>query len=461
MDFKIPLPEFTPKSRFIDLPKSDHQPAKKSLITPPPSYSFDSVDYPAEGTLYGAGCKGNPAFPLKPIFKNQKRILRKVLYISSGLRILLRIKNLNQFFKTIFNLFHKFDHNLFVLRQELFNHLSSQGKKQDFIYKFGKRLLFFFFGSIQVKEDGKVSLSIPDTSLKPHSFRKKIILNPRPTIREKNFQLLIIQSLIGRFVDKSPVFIHPESYEFKPSFHAFRSQSPPHVCLIYRFSLRPLTFDPHPIDHQKLEGTVLQARPFTFVFGQLFYASVQSALARSVSFNSAHLFFSQSVGKMDHLIYCCFKSFSLILLIGKNRELLDQRRKHPPCLPVIKLSQSIVDRTERGDKLSCPGLPAMLVKSIRMAGYMLIYRFLFQCRKNRLNHITHQFVLIFLKATQYTAERKAFFCYLIRKDDLDFKFVHSAPTSLFLIRFFKGYSPSFVFMSTFPGLFDEKWGKFY
>jgi hypothetical protein len=52
-------------------------------------------------------------------------------------------------------------------------------------------------------------------------------------------------------------------------------------------------------------------------------------------------------------------------------------RARDVSLKPFEMSPSIVNRAERGDKLSCPGLLAMLVKSIRIAG-MLLYCYLLQ-----------------------------------------------------------------------------------
>jgi len=130
MDFKILCPEFIPETRFVDLPESDHQPVLKPLITPSSSDMFDYVNYPAEGTLYRIGCHGDPALPLKPVVKNQKSILRKVLDTGSGLRVLFRIKSLYQFIKAFFNLFDKLQNKLFIWRQ---NFLPSTSSKISFL----------------------------------------------------------------------------------------------------------------------------------------------------------------------------------------------------------------------------------------------------------------------------------------------------------------------------------------
>ena len=78
MDFKILYPKLIPESWLIDLPKSNHQPVDKPLITPPPPYMFNSIDYPAESTLYCIRRHRDPAFSLKSVIKNQKGIPRKI-----------------------------------------------------------------------------------------------------------------------------------------------------------------------------------------------------------------------------------------------------------------------------------------------------------------------------------------------------------------------------------------------
>jgi len=99
MDLEVFCPKFIPESLFVDFPKSNHQPVNKPFITPKSPYMFDPVNYPAEGTLYRIGCHGDPALPLKPVVKNQKSMIRKVLDISSGLGVFFRIQSLNQFLK--------------------------------------------------------------------------------------------------------------------------------------------------------------------------------------------------------------------------------------------------------------------------------------------------------------------------------------------------------------------------
>jgi len=227
MDMKILFPKFIPKSRFIDFPESNHQPVDKPFITPTLSYVFNSVNYPAEGALYGIGGYWNPTFPFKPILKNQKRVVREVLNVGSGLGVLFRIKSLNQFIESSFDLFDKLYHKLFIWRQNFFQDLFVQREKQDVLHKPMERFLFLFFRSVLVKEDGKVSLSMPDTPLRPHALREKIILNPRASVREKNFQFLIIQSLLQRFSKESPIFIYPKPHRLKPFFYTFIGQGPP------------------------------------------------------------------------------------------------------------------------------------------------------------------------------------------------------------------------------------------
>jgi len=228
MDFKILCPKLIPESRLIDFPKSNHQPVDKPLITPPPPYMFNSIDYPAESTLYRIRRHRDPAFSLKPVIKNQKGIPRKILDIGSVLRILFRIKSLYQLFKASLDLFDKLHHKLF-----------GQREKQNLLHKHIKRFLLFFFRSILIKEDRKISFSMPNTPLGPHPFSKKIILNPRASVREKHLQLAIIQSLLKIFVNKLPILIHPEPDRLKPSPHPLRGQSLPHLCLIQRGSPRP------------------------------------------------------------------------------------------------------------------------------------------------------------------------------------------------------------------------------
>ena len=187
--------------------KGDHQPADQSHILPPPSFRFASVDFPAEDSLYGLSCKWNLAFSLKSIFKNQKGILRKVLYIGSGLRI----KCLNQFFKLCF-------------------YFSSKWYSYHFLYKLGKRLLFFFLESLLVKEPLSFSmaerlLESPPSESPPQS---------QALIREMNY------SYLWGWIPKS-------------------------------LSSQSLRFDLPAINHQKFEGPQFVRKSGSILFGQLFY----------------------------------------------------------------------------------------------------------------------------------------------------------------------------------------------
>jgi len=138
MDVKIFSPKFSPESRLIDLPKSNHQPVDKPLITPPSSYMFDPVDYPAEGTLDRIGGHGNPAFPLQPEIKNQKGVTRKILDIGSGLRVFLGIQRFYQMSKALFNILDQLRHQflahaaVFVLLVSL--HLGKAGSESLFFH---------------------------------------------------------------------------------------------------------------------------------------------------------------------------------------------------------------------------------------------------------------------------------------------------------------------------------------
>jgi len=157
------------------------------------------------------------------------------------------------------------------------------------LHKLVKRFLLPFFRSVLAKEDGKISLPMPDTTLRPHPFAKKIVFYSRTSIGEKHFQFAIIQSFLKRLADKFPIFIHPESYWLKPPSITLRSQSPPHLCPLQRLSSWTLTLDLRPIYHQKLEATVFKRRPIPILLSQFFNTSGQCTLTRSLSLNPENL----------------------------------------------------------------------------------------------------------------------------------------------------------------------------
>lgn len=129
--------------------------------------------------------------------------------------------------------------------------------------------------------------------------------------------------------------------------------------------------------------------------------------------------------------------------------------KNIPCLPVNELCQPVVDRAKRSDKLPWPGLMAMSVIPIGVAGYIFLYHSLFQSAKNRSHYVFHQGVLIFQKATQNSVEFEIAFWYFVGKRDLDLEFVHRTTPQFWIISF-EACSPFLVFyVNSFTSLWDK------
>jgi len=66
--------------------------------------------------------------------------------------------------------------------------------------------LFSLFETIVIQDKRKVPLPMPEASLLTHSLCEQILLDPRASVREKDLDLFISQTLPQVLADLSPSF---------------------------------------------------------------------------------------------------------------------------------------------------------------------------------------------------------------------------------------------------------------
>jgi len=130
---------------------------------------------------------------------------------------------------------------------------------------------------------------MPDASLLLHPARKKVRFNPRPAVREKNPQSLLVKTTFQLPTNKGPIFPYPKANQFKGSAYPLRGQSPAHLPLALRATSPPLQTHLRPIDHQKTKTTMLERRPLTIAFSYLLQETIKGTFRWPMTTNPTHL----------------------------------------------------------------------------------------------------------------------------------------------------------------------------
>jgi len=226
MKTEILFPEGLPHRGMQNLTKGNRQPVHQAVFTPPPADPFNAIDHAAEGRFDRVGCKRHPFLAVEPVVEKHDGLAGEVLDIRPGLGVAVGGKPCQKISEGTPDRFDQLPDQRLIRRRERLQVRLFQIEKRILLDQLQERLLFFPFDLVQIEEEAKIPLSMPEATLLVHLGRKKIFLDPRASVGEQHPQAAVIQAPAQVVVDRRPVPVDPEADQIERPTHLFRGQRP-------------------------------------------------------------------------------------------------------------------------------------------------------------------------------------------------------------------------------------------